>query len=182
MSEKDAGKGCLSGCLALWAFGFGPVLGLVVGLVTWNWRYGLLAGFLGFCIPLALATIVLSTIKEPGLFLTWAPFVTGVLDTILPDAFPLPFDDAAAMAAGAIATFGLWLKRQQDVPKTAVLPLLIGAVYTLVGGFIPGPVDELFVNALGIGAAVWLGQNVQKRLAPPPAVTLAPPVDDDTLL
>jgi hypothetical protein len=182
MSEKDASKGCLSGCLALWAFGFGPVAGIVIGLVTWNWRYGLLAGFIGFCVPLALSTWVLSTVKEPGLFLTWAPFTLGVLYTILPDAFPLPIDDAAATAAGAIATFGLWLKRQPDVPKTAALPLIFAAVYTLVGAMIPGPVDELFVNALAIGSALALGRSGTPKQISAPTPPSPPELDEDTSL
>jgi hypothetical protein len=42
-----------------------------------------------------------------------------------------------------------------ETPKWIVLPLLAASLYTLVGGVIPGPVDELLVDIIGLGISTY---------------------------
>jgi hypothetical protein len=139
-----------------------------------------LAAFIVFFVFIALATVLISAIRQPSAFTVWLPFALGTLYTVMPD-IPLPFDDAAVATAGAIATFALWLKRQPDIPKTTVIPLLFAALYTLVGGFIPFPVDELLVSGISVAAAVAMSKRPTTKAIKPsvdsPAM-ISPPDDD----
>jgi len=166
------------------AFVLSPIALAVFWIFTKEFRYGVLAAFIVFCAGIVISAGVMSTIREPSVFMTWAPFAGGIIYTVVPDLMPLPFDDAAAVAAGAIATFALWLKRQPDMPKAAVLPLLFGALYTLVGMFIPGPVDELLVNGIAVAASVALAGRPDRQISAPVEVSVIsePPPDDEKLL
>ena len=183
MPASDTQKSCLSCASAGGAF----VLPLPIFVVTWivteNWRYGLLAAFIAFLGYMTAATIFISTIREPSAFMVWVPFTLGAVYTAMPN-IPLPFDDAAVATAGAIATFALWMRRQPDVSKAVVIPLLFAALYTLVGGFIPLPVDELIVDGIGVASAIAIAGNSRRNaLSPPPdPPSLIPPRDDDELL
>jgi len=80
------------------------------------------------------------------------PTIVGLIYGILPNFIPLPFDDAIVAAAGAIISFALAIKNYTDMPKWILAPLLGAALYTVVGSLIPGPVDELIVSIISIGA------------------------------
>lgn len=73
----------------------------------------------------------------------------------MPDFIIGPIDDAAAVAAGAIFSFVLALRKEPETPKWIVFPLFAAGLYTLVGGIIPGPVDELLVDAVSLGIATY---------------------------
>lgn len=75
--------------------------------------------------------------------------------SLMPDFLLGPIDDAAAVAGGAILSFSLWLRKQPDTPKWIILPWLAASLYTLVGGLIPGPVDELIVYFISSGVSIY---------------------------
>jgi hypothetical protein len=183
MPASDSQKSCLSCASASAAFVLPLPIFVVMWIVTENWRYGLLAAFIAFFGYLTGATIVVSTIREPSAFMVWVPFTLGAAYTAMPN-LPLPFDDAAVATAGAIATFALWMRRQPDVSKAVVIPLLFAALYTLVGEFIPLPVDELIVSGIGVASAIAIGGSSRRNaLSPPPEPPPSiPPGDDDELL
>lgn len=52
-------------------------------------------------------------------------------------------------------TFVLWLRKQPETPKWIIFSLLVASLYTLVGGLIPGPVDELIVTAISGSTSVY---------------------------
>lgn len=150
----DKTKTCLSVLLFASMFML-PIVGLAIGWVGWDFRTGAIIALVTFGMCFLLAGILLAAVKE----LSWAavslPFVFGFIYTILPDFIVGPFDDAMVFTAGALVTFGLWVRKQPDTPKWIVFPLLVAGLYTLVGGFIPWPVDELLVTAISGGVAVY---------------------------
>ena len=86
------------------------------------------------------------------------PLIIGILYAAFPDPVLGPFDDVAMNLGGAVVTFMLWLKKQPNLPRWVILPLLATGVYAAAGYFIPGPLDEAIVALVavtiaGIGAA-----------------------------
>lgn len=131
-----------------------PILVLAFGWIGWDFRTGALAALGTLIILFVLAGVLVSTVKDPSWIAVGMPFSFAVVYTLVPDFIAGQFDDAAVIAAGALLTFGLWLRKQPDAPKWIVFPLLFSALYTLFGGMFPGPVDELFVTAITTGASV----------------------------
>ena len=150
----DRAKTCLSTFFYLSMFVL-PVVSLAIGWIGWDFRTGAIAALVTFAACFLLAGLVLATVKELSWITISLPFSFGFIYTILPDFIVGPFDDAAVMTAGALMTFGLWIRKQPDTPKWIVFPLLVSGLYTLVGGFIPGPVDELLVTAINTGIAIY---------------------------
>lgn len=124
------------------------VVSLAIGWIGWDFRTGAIAALATFAVCFLLAGLLLATVKDMSWFAVGLPISLGIVYTVLPDFIVGPFDDAAMMTAGALMTFGLWIRKQPDTPKWIVFPLLLSGLYTLVGGFIPGPVDELLVTAI----------------------------------
>ncbi len=77
------------------------------------------------------------------------PFLAGTMYTLV-DLVPIPIDDAAATTVGAIFTFLLALRKEPNTPKWVFLPLIAAGAYALLGGTIPGPVDELVVDIVAL--------------------------------
>jgi hypothetical protein len=98
------------------------------------------------------------------------PTIAGLVYGILPDFIPLQFDAALVAAAGAIISFALAIKNYTDMPRWILAPLLGAALYTVVGSLIPGPVDELIVGIISVGAVAiqinkhQLASKVQEML------------------
>jgi hypothetical protein len=100
-----------------------------------------------------------------GLFLLWVedlswttaslPFLFSTLYSFLPDFIPISIDDAAAMTAGAIFSAFLTIRKNPNTPRWIIVPLMGAAVYTLLGGILPGPVDELLVDILALLVAAY---------------------------
>ena len=82
--------------------------------------------------------------------ITVAPVFISLLYTLMPDCIPLPIDDAMVFLAGAMATFGLILRRNPDIPRKTIFTILITAGLTLLGFLIPGSVDEFLIQTIGI--------------------------------
>ena len=150
----DKTKTCLSTFLYLSMFVL-PVVSLAVGWIGWDFRTGAIAALVTFAVCFLLAGLILATVKELSWIAVSLPFSLGFVYAVLPDFIIGPFDDAAVMTAGALMTFGLWVRKQPDTPKWIVFPLLVSGLYTLVGSFIPGPVDELLVTAISSGISIF---------------------------
>jgi len=147
-----------------------PIISFAIGWIGWDIRVGAIVALTTFAIFFILGGIFTSLIKDLSWLSVSLPFVLGILYTILPNLIPLPFDDAIVASAGAIMSFALALKKDDNVPKWIIFPLLLSGLYTLVGEFIPGPVDELFVFAIASGISVV---STHKKL-PTPQVQLLP--------
>ena len=137
-----------------------PGVGLAIGWVGWDFRTGVLAALIIFALCFVLAGLLLATVQDLSWIAVALPFSLGVVYGLLPN-FVGPFDNAVVISAGALTTFGLWIRKQPDTPKWIVIPLLVSGVYTLVGTAIPGPVDELLVAAISTGTAVYGGTRRQ---------------------
>ena len=140
-----------------------PPVGLIVGWLGWDLRTGVVTAALVFALMFLTSGIILATAKDPSWFVVMLPFLFGLIYALLPDVIPGPIDDAAAVAAGAILSFTLWLRKQPETPKWIIFPWLAASLYTLVGNLIPAPVDELIVYAISIGASVYGMRRVLGR-------------------
>ena len=135
-----------------------PVVSLASGWTVWDLRAGIVAALLTFATCFVLAGVLLATVRDISWVAVGLPFALGVIYAASPDFILGSFDDAAVLSAGALMTFGLWVRKQPDTPKWIVFPLLVSGLYTLVGDVIPGRVDELLVSAIsagGSGYAAW---------------------------
>jgi hypothetical protein len=90
------------------------------------------------------------------------PFCIGVLYMTTPDPILGGLDDALVMGVMSWITFLQWHKKAPGVSWWVIVPLMGVAVYELVGGLIPGPLDEMIVAAFGTGIAVILGTNIHQ--------------------
>jgi hypothetical protein len=130
-----------------------PPLALLIGWIGWTFKIGAIAGLATFAACLVGGGTSLSMVRN----ITWVhisiPFLLGCIYSLLPDAIPIPIDDAAAVGAGAIVSLLLAWRKYESVPAAATLSLLAAAAYTLVGDLIPGPADELLVYCITGGIA-----------------------------
>ena len=132
-----------------------PLVALAAGWIAVDFQTGATVALITFAFFFLLSGIFLSLVRFPSWFTVSLPFLFGFLYAIIPDFVPGPFDDAAAVVAGAVLSFVLWLKKQPDVPKWVILPLASVGVYVLVGGLIPGPIDELLVAAVAAAVSIY---------------------------
>ena len=161
MIMNDKIRTRLSGVLYLSMFVLTPV-SLAIGWIAWDFRTGAVSALIVFTICFLLASLLLATVEDLSWIAVGMPLSLGVIYTALPEFMMGPLDDAAVMCAGAIFTFVLWLKKQPDTPKWIILPLLFSGLYTLVGGLVPGPVDELLASVIGVGASIAVA--LKKRI------------------
>ncbi|MDO8847706.1 MAG: hypothetical protein Q7W51_04895 [Coriobacteriia bacterium] len=140
-----------------------PGASLAIGWIGWGFRTGVVAALITFVICFLLAGVLLATVKDLSWIAVGLPFALGMTYAALPNFIPTPFDNTAMATAGALMTFGLWVRKQPDTPKWIVFPLLVSALYTLVGGFIAGPVDELIVGAISF----YTSRHVAAKQLPP---------------
>ena len=108
----DKTKTCLSTFLYLSMFVL-PIVSLAVGWIGWDFRTGAIAALVTFAVCFLLAGLVLATIKELSWISVSLPFSLSIVYAVLPDFIIGPFDDAVVMTAGALMTFGLWVRKQR---------------------------------------------------------------------
>lgn len=104
----------------------------------------------GFLLLFLLGSILLYSVEDISWLTVTLPYLVGAIYGVLPDLLPIAVDDAAATTAGAIFTFLLAVHKDPRVPKWILLPLLGAGVYALLGGTIPGPLDELLVDLVAL--------------------------------
>lgn len=137
-----------------------PVFGLIIGWMAWGFQAGVITAVATFVLFLVVGGVSLAMIKDLSWFMVAMPFLAGVAYVVFPDLLPLlPFDDAAAMVAGSLGTLALAIRKDPNAPRGMVVPLLAGAIYTLFGALIPGPVDELLVLLITGGASALTVQR-----------------------
>jgi hypothetical protein len=138
----------------------------LVLLVGW-WQNDAKSGFLWmiivFLVMITLGGTLLLRVRDLSWVSVYMPYIFGAVYGFLPDTIPFSLDDAAATTAGSIFTFALALKKQSKTPKWIVIPLLFAGIYALLGGYLPGPVDELLVDTLALILA-WFGSRHGKQI------------------
>ena len=133
-----------------------PMLGLLYGWWQWDAVSGILLMVGTFLILIIISGFLLLSIKNITWFSVFLPYIFGTVYGFLPDSIVFSFDDAVALTAGAIFTQALTFRKQPGTPRWIILPLLAAGVYAFIGGYIPGTIDELFVDVIGLLIA-WLG-------------------------
>jgi hypothetical protein len=161
-----------------------PLLSLGAGLITWDWKtasfgrsrqynlwVGVAAAIGAFAFCFAFGLVLALRVERP----TWPeillPFATSIGYSVL-DIIPLPIDDVVISIGGALASYGMAVKRYDQMSKWALAPTLAAALYTVVGEFVPGPVDELTVGAVAALASSIIA-GVSSRRATQKVAALA---------
>lgn len=152
---SDSSKSCLSIIFFTSAFLL-PMLGFAGGWAIWDLKTGTEIALIIFGFFFLAAIITLLLVKRPSWLIICLPFVVGFLYTIIPDPLLGPFDDTLMMLIGSVLTFILWKKRQPRVSNWIILPLLGVAAYELIGGFIPGPFDEIVITFIAVGIVLYI--------------------------
>jgi len=134
-----------------------PFFGLLGGWAWFDLQRGGEMALIIFLYYLTLSGTFLLFIREPTRWMAALPYIAGVIYSVSIDPIPGGFDDALVMGVMSLLTFILWRKRQPSLSWWAFLPLLGVAAFELIGGFVPGPVDEVLAAAIGAGAAIAIG-------------------------
>jgi hypothetical protein len=142
-----------------------PLLSLGAGLITWDWetasfgwseRYNLWVGaaaaIAAFAVCFTLGIVLALRVDRPVWPEILLPFATSIGYSVL-NIIPLPIDDVVVSIGGALVSYGMAAKRYEAMSKWALAPTVTAALYTLVGEFVPGPVDELAVGAVAAVAS-----------------------------
>ena len=154
-----------------------PLLSLGAGLITWDWEtaslgwsrqynlwVGVSAATVAFVFCFAFGLVLALRVKRPVWPEILLPFLTSIGYSVL-NIIPLPIDDALVSVGGALASYAMAAKRYQNMSKWALAPTLGAALYTLVGEFVPGPVDELAVGAVAAVASSIIAGVSSRRAA-----------------
>jgi hypothetical protein len=146
----------ITGYLAFLCFALALILPLGLLLATgagwneWDVRAGILAAGVALVLCFVLGIVLALRVRAPTWLEIVTPFLAGMAYSAA-NLIPFPLDDAVAAVAGAVVSYVLTLKRYAAAPRWILAPPLAAALYTLVGEFVPGPVDEL---AVGLAAAI----------------------------
>jgi hypothetical protein len=150
---RDAQKAALS-CFAFVAMVTVPWVVLLTVWAAFNWRAGLIAAVATGLAFFLIGSLSLVLMRQPSLWMSGFPLLAGLLYTWFPDFIPFGFDDTAVFSAGALMSAGLWFRHDRELGRRLFLPLAGAALYTLIGSFIPGPVDEIIVQGLILGIPI----------------------------
>lgn len=144
MAMTDNDKSCLAAALFIFALFF-PLVALAIGWIGWDFKTGAYAALITFGVLAIPAAILFLTVRNPSAWVSSLPLLLGTLYTILPDALLGGVDDGAVFSLGALLSFLLWRRKDASLPTWLLIPIAISAAYTFLGGFIPGPFDEILV-------------------------------------
>lgn len=139
-----------------------PLMGLGIGWVNWDIETGLVLMGVIFLAFFILGGVTLYQLEDLSWLTVSLPYLFGLGYTLSPDLIPLGGDDAAVTAVGSVMAYLLALRKDPRTPKWIIIPLLLAAGYTLIGGPIPGEIDELIVNVLAVSIAGY-GINLNSR-------------------
>jgi len=116
-----------------------------------------------FVIFFGMGGVLLLSVNDLSWITVSLPFLFSTLYSLIPDFIPVSIDDAAAMTAGAIFSAILAIRKNPGTPRWIILPMLGAAGYTLLGGVLPGPVDELLVDILALLVAAYGSREGERR-------------------
>ena len=133
-----------------------PLVGLLVGWWKWDVTIGIITMVGTFLGLIGIGSVILMRVKDLSWSGVFLPYIFGATYGFLPDAVFLSLDDAAATTAGALFSLILAIRKQPGTPKWIFIPLLAAGIYALVGGSVPGPIDEFLVDAIALILA-WFG-------------------------
>jgi len=140
-----------------------PLIGLGIGWVNWDVETGLVLMGVIFMAFFILGGVTLYRLENLNWLTVSLPYLFGLGYTLSPDLIPLGGDDAAVTAVGSVMAYLLALRKDPRTPKWIIVPLLLAAGYTLIGGPIPGGIDELIVNVLAVSIAGYgINRNSNK--------------------
>lgn len=142
-----------AGCLLTFLGLTVPLFAFAITWLMWDVRTAGIVGLSVFALLFSLAILNFAFVRRMPWLGVSAPFLLGLLYTVMPDFIPFQLDDAAVVAAGSIFSYYLAARRMKGIPTWVLFSLLGAAVYTLIGQIIPGPVDELFVGLIALGSA-----------------------------
>lgn len=141
-----------------------PVTGLIYGASRWNAFTILLVMGAIFVFLFVGGLLILTTVQDFSWMTASLPFLFSGFYTILPD-LPGSIDDATVTTAGALMTYVFALRRNETTPKWIIIPLLAAAAYTLLGGTVPGPVDEVLIDIIALLVAGAGARNAEIKAA-----------------
>lgn len=130
-----------------------PLIGLGVGWYNWDIEIGIYIMAGTFFVLFILGGVVLFRVRDLNWLTVSLPYLFGIGYTLSPDLIPLGGDDAAVTAVGSVMAYFLALRKDSRTPKWIIIPLLLAAAYTLIGGPIFGGIDEIVVNLLAVSLA-----------------------------
>jgi len=139
-----------------------PIPALIIGWAARDIQTGIIAAAGTIAVMFLVSMILMATVKDPTWYLTATPFFLSAAYVIMPDLIIGGFDDVAVMFAGTFGTCVMISRKLGHIPKRAVFPLAIAAIYPIFGQSIPGPIDELLVSIIS-GATTALG--IRKSLS-----------------
>jgi hypothetical protein len=144
----------------LWLFAYAamlfiPVIAFLIGWIGWDEKKGMIAALVTFTLFFILGGVFLILMKDISPVAASIPFFFGLVYTLLPNFLPGPFDNTAVAVAGALLSLVLWLRRQPDLPRWIIVPVLLSSLYVLVGGLITGVVDELIVFCIAAALSAY---------------------------
>lgn len=164
---KDYHKSCLS-CSLLLASAVLPFAALGIGwAITQDWQTSGYIMLATFGVLILAAFILMMTIANPSPLLASLPFALGLVYTLIPNPIPIPVDAVAASLIGAVFSYVLWLKRWPAMPRWLAWPMLLCCAFNIIGGVIPGPLDEIIAYFLILGNT---GYRLLREFAPAPQV------------
>lgn len=150
--------------LALIFFALGvtlPLLGVAaaaasaLGWIETNAWLGVGLALITLLVFFGIGVALLASVKDLSWLTVALPFLFSALYSWIPDFIPFSIDDATAMAAGAIFSAFLAIRKNPNAPRWVALPLIGAAIYTFFGGTLPGPIDEMLVDILALVVAVY---------------------------
>jgi|GEM_PF-1013337 len=153
--------GCLSTLLGF----FIPLFLLFPLWFDSGWKTALTVCVITFGVLQTIAIISFALIRNLSWIGVATPFLLGVLYSLMPDLLIIPVDHTVVLAAGALFSYYLALRKIPGVPWWVLASMLGAAVYTLIGEIIPTPVDELLVGLISFAVASFgIAQAAMKNL------------------
>lgn len=140
-----------------------PFIGLGIGWYNWDVETGLVIMIISFFALFILGGGILFRVRDLNWLTVSLPYLFGMSYTLSPDLIPLGGDDATVTAVGSVMAYFLALRKDPRTPKWIIIPLLLAAAYTLIGGPIPGGLDELIVNLLAVSVAGYGVNRATKK-------------------
>jgi hypothetical protein len=164
-----------------------PLLSLGAGLITWDWEsaslgwsqeynlwVGVSAAIIAFAACFTLGIVLALRVDRPVWPEILLPFATSIGYSVL-NIIPLPIDDVVVSIGGALASYGMAAKRYAQMSKWALAPTMAAALYTVLGEFVPGPVDEVVVGAVAaLASSVIVGVSSRRAANQAAAQTVDP--------